>query len=40
MTPVRVVTKDIEPYAIAFGNPAKIKRYRFDKKNEREASPS
>ncbi|WP_428024477.1 acetyltransferase [Arcobacter sp.] len=27
-----VVTKDIPPFAIAVGNPAKIIRYRFDKK--------
>lgn len=25
-----VVTKDVPPYAIAFGNPAKVRRYRFD----------
>jgi acetyltransferase-like isoleucine patch superfamily enzyme len=25
-----VVTKDIPPYAIAYGNPAKVHRYRFD----------
>lgn len=27
-----VVTKDVEPYAIVGGNPAKIIKYRFDKK--------
>jgi acetyltransferase-like isoleucine patch superfamily enzyme len=27
-----VVTKDVEPYAIMGGNPAKIIKYRFDKK--------
>ena len=25
-----IVTKDIPPYAIAVGNPAKVKKYRFD----------
>jgi virginiamycin A acetyltransferase len=28
-----VVAKDIPPYGIAVGNPAKVKRYRFDKEN-------
>ena len=28
-----VVAKDIPPYGIAVGNPAEVKRYRFDKEN-------
>ncbi len=27
-----VVTKDVPPYAIAYGNPAKVHKFRFDKK--------
>lgn len=27
-----VVTKDVPPYAVVAGNPAKVRKYRFDKK--------